>query len=98
MDQADSVDQKKRELGDLFFSLVNAARWLGAEAEETLRQTNSSFYERFTTMERLCKNRGLNFVDLPIGEKELLWGEVKAMKQDSLVDPSTMNNSGTKLK
>ncbi|HPZ88930.1 MAG TPA: nucleoside triphosphate pyrophosphohydrolase, partial [Flavihumibacter sp.] len=42
---------QEEELGDLFFSLVNYARFLQVDAEHALEQTNKKFIYRFTNME-----------------------------------------------
>jgi tetrapyrrole methylase family protein/MazG family protein len=73
-------EEKAREIGDLLFALVNAARWMGIHAEDALRQANERFHRRFTTMERLCRERGLNFADLPMEQKEALWQEAKGLE------------------
>lgn len=78
--EADGPESREREMGDLLFSMVNAARWMGAESETALRRTNARFYNRFTTMERLCRERGLSFEDLPLDDKERLWEEAKALE------------------
>ena len=70
---------REHELGNLLFSTVNAIRWLGTDAEGALRQSNARFYERFVTMERLCRERGLSFPDLSLDEKEALWQEAKSL-------------------
>ncbi len=72
--------EREKELGDLLFSLVNASRWLGVDAEGALRQADARFYRRFVAMERLCRQRGLSFKDLPMQEKEALWQEAKRLE------------------
>lgn len=79
IDDAQSEEQKEHELGDLLFSIVNASRWMGIEAESALRHANGRFYRRFKTMERLSGERGLSFTELPLDEKEGLWKEAKAL-------------------
>ena len=79
IEAAGSDEERERELGDLLFSVVNAARWLGAEAEASLRGANRRFYRRFVTMERLSRERGVSFDTLSMDEKEALWQEAKAM-------------------
>jgi tetrapyrrole methylase family protein/MazG family protein len=69
---------RSRELGDLLFSIVNLARWLNVHAEDALRQANARFNQRFEAMERLCRERGLDFVKLSLDEKEALWQEAKS--------------------
>ncbi len=70
-------EEKEREYGDLFFTLVNAARWEGIDAEAALRQANRKFYRRFTRMEELCRERGIDFSSLSFKEKDDLWEEAK---------------------
>ena len=77
LEAVESDDAREAELGDLLFSVVNASRWLGIEAETALRRSNRRFYSRFTTMERLARDRGLDFESLSLDEKEELWQEAK---------------------
>ncbi len=79
LESAESDLEREQELGDLLFSLVNASRWLGIEAESALRQSNGKFYSRFVTMERLARERGVDFESLSLEGKESLWREAKAM-------------------
>lgn len=78
VEAAGSDEERESELGDLLFSVVNAARWLGIEAEASLRGTNRRFYGRFVIMERLSRERGVSFDALTMDEKEALWQEAKA--------------------
>ena len=71
------MEEKAREIGDLLFTLVNYARWEGIDAESALREANSKFYRRFTYMERLCRERCLNFEKLSFNEQNALWEEAK---------------------
>ena len=73
LSQVASQTERERELGDLLFSMVNAARWLGVDAERALRGSNARFYRRFTAMEELSQQRGMHFPDLPMDHKEVLW-------------------------
>ena len=75
--EAEDASERERELGDLLFSMVNAARWLGLDAEDALRGANARFYRRFARMEEASRQRGLSFLDLPMEEKESLWQEAK---------------------
>ena len=79
---APTEEQKGREMGDLLFTVVNLARWMGIHAEDSLRQANIRFQGRYTTMEGLASERGLDFRQLPLGDKEALWQEAKAMEGD----------------
>lgn len=80
LDLAESAEDKEREVGDVLFTVVNAAAWLDVEAETALRHANTRFYGRFTTMERLSRERGLSFEELPLDRKEELWQEAKALE------------------
>ena len=75
--QADSQERKGREFGDLMFTLANIARRLGIDLESALRQANRRFYHRFSCMEELCRQRGVNFADLSFDEQNALWEEAK---------------------
>jgi tetrapyrrole methylase family protein/MazG family protein len=75
--QAETEEQRAKEFGDLLFTLANIARRLGIDLEAALRQANKRFYERFTYMEEVCRQRGVNFGDLSFGEQNTLWEEAK---------------------
>jgi tetrapyrrole methylase family protein/MazG family protein len=72
-----SREEKEREYGDLLFTLVNVARWEGIDAEAALRSANRKFFQRFSRMEALCQERGLDFSSLTFKEKDKLWEEAK---------------------
>jgi tetrapyrrole methylase family protein/MazG family protein len=75
----EAVDEKEftAELGDLFFALVNLARWKNVDAESALRGTNIRFKERFTYIENKSRTQGKNLSDMTIEEMEILWQEAK---------------------
>lgn len=75
--RAASQEQKEREFGDLLFTLANVARREGIDLEAALRETNQRFYRRFAVMEKLCRQRGLNFSNLSFVEQNALWEEAK---------------------
>jgi MazG family protein len=61
------------ETGDLFFVLVNIARYLALDPESALKKTNRKFKRRFQWMEeQLCSNGG-NIRDCSLDEMESLW-------------------------
>jgi len=70
-------EQKAQEFGDLLFTLVNIARRLGVDSEAVLREANRRFYRRFSCMEELCRQRGLNLAALSFDEQNALWEEAK---------------------
>ena len=78
--RADSQERKEQEFGDLLFTLANIARRLGIDLEAALRQANQRFYRRFSRMEELCRQRGLNFGELSFDEQNALWEEAKKVE------------------
>ena len=83
IEQAESDQQREMEMGDLLFSIVNASRWMGVDAEGALRHANRRFYQRFAAMESLSRQRGLSFADRSLDDKEALWQEAKALEPSS---------------
>ena len=75
--ESGSREEKEREYGDLLFTLVNVARWEGIDAESALREANRKFFKRFSYVEKLCHERGLDFSKLSSGEMDALWEEAK---------------------
>jgi len=75
--QAESKEQQEAEFGDMLFTLANIARRQNIDLEAALRQTNQRFYNRFACMEKLCRERGLEFAKLSFGEQNKLWEEAK---------------------
>ena len=75
--EASTPEEREQELGDLLFSVVNLARWLGIQAEDSLRRTNDRFRSRYTAMEETAAREGLDFERLPLDSKEELWQRVK---------------------
>ena len=65
------------EIGDLFFALINAARWKNVDAESALRGTNAKFKKRFAYVEQGAKKQGRNLSELNLDEMESLWQEAK---------------------
>ncbi len=78
--RADSQERREQEFGDLLFTLANIARRLGIDLEAALRQANQRFYRRFSRMEELCRQRGLNFGELSFDEQNALWEEAKKVE------------------
>jgi len=74
---ATNVDEFASELGDLFFSLVNLARWKGVDAESTLREANRKFKKRFASIENGAREMGRGLSDLSLEELESLWQSAK---------------------
>jgi tetrapyrrole methylase family protein/MazG family protein len=70
---------REAELGDVLFSIVNASRWMGLDAEVALRGASARFRRRFTLMEQLGRERGTPLEGLTLDQKEALWQESKRL-------------------
>jgi tetrapyrrole methylase family protein/MazG family protein len=76
---AENPEQLKGELGDLFFVLVNLARWRDVDAEAALRETNLKFKRRFGHVEKSAKAQGRNLSDMTLAEMDAFWDEAKKL-------------------
>jgi tetrapyrrole methylase family protein/MazG family protein len=74
---ADDNKHLTAELGDLFFALVNLARWKKIDAESALRGTNTKFKKRFGAVERGAQEKGRNLSELSLDEMEFFWQNAK---------------------
>ncbi len=76
-DSFGNQEEKEKEFGDMLFTLVELGRRKGLKANAALELTNIKFLRRFAQMEALAKERGRNFSELELTEKDALWNEVK---------------------
>lgn len=65
------------ELGDVFFSLINYARFLQMDAETTLEITNKKFIQRFTQMEETALKSGRKLSEMTLEEMDFIWNSIK---------------------
>ena len=70
----------EEEFGDLSFSLINYARFLHIDAENSLERTNRKFISRFTAMEEMARAKGKALADMSLAEMDELWNEIKRNK------------------
>jgi XTP/dITP diphosphohydrolase len=70
-------DKMEKELGDLLFSLVNAARLYGINPDNALELTNNKFRNRFGYVEEKTIKQGRNLKDMTLAEMDALWNEAK---------------------
>lgn len=74
-----SAEDRESEFGDLLFSVVNAGRWMGLDAESALRKTDARFRKRYREMERLSAKKGTTLNQLNLEEKDFLWEQAKSI-------------------
>jgi uncharacterized protein YabN with tetrapyrrole methylase and pyrophosphatase domain len=68
------------EVGDLFFVLVNIARYLSLDPESALRKTNRKFRRRFQYLEDKLREKGRKPAESSLDEMESLWQESKHLE------------------
>ncbi len=66
------------EIGDLLFAVVNLARKANVDGEVALQRATGKFEGRFRGVERIVRERGLEFGKLTLAELDAIWDEVKA--------------------
>ena len=71
-------EEKEHELGDMMFTLVELGRRMGVKAASAVDHAANRFRSRFEAMEALARERGLDFNELSLDDKDELWNEVKA--------------------
>ena len=77
----------EEELGDVFFALVNLARFLETNPEDALRRTIDKFIARFQYVESQLRGRGLQPQEVGLKEMDRLWEEAKELEETSESDP-----------
>lgn len=70
-------EKMEGELGDVFFSLINYARFLQIDAENALEKTNRKFIDRFTRMEKIAADNGKTLSQMNLTEMDALWNTIK---------------------
>ncbi|TVR70578.1 MAG: nucleoside triphosphate pyrophosphohydrolase [Marinilabiliales bacterium] len=70
-------NKTEAEFGDLFFSLVNAARLYGIDPETALEKTNQKFTRRFNYLESQTMAKGKSLKEMTLDEMNVIWEEAK---------------------
>jgi len=73
----------EEELGDLMFTLANAARKLGLNPELALRKANAKFVRRFRALEDEARSSGKDLGKLSLEEMDSIWDRQKARDRDT---------------
>jgi MazG family protein len=74
-------DKAEGEFGDLFFSIVNAARLYGINPDNALERTNQKFLRRFNYLEEHTLKQGKNLKDMSLAEMDAIWNEAKKLEK-----------------
>ena len=75
--EATNDEERAAEIGDLFFVMVNFARWQGVDAESVLREANVRFKRRFGYIEKYARRNEHPMPEMTLDEMEELWQEAK---------------------
>lgn len=72
-----NTDGMEDEFGDLFFSLINAARLYNIDPENALERTNRKFIQRFNYLEQKTIQQGRDLKSMSLAEMDEIWDEAK---------------------
>lgn len=72
-----STERIESELGDVFFSLINASRLYEIDPEAALEKTNRKFIKRFNYLEKQTLQKGISLHDMSLDEMNVIWEESK---------------------
>lgn len=81
LDKEDNHAKIESEFGDVLFSLINYARFIGVNPEDALEKTNRKFISRFQYLEEKTIQQGKNLKDMSLAEMDVLWEEAKKQKK-----------------
>ncbi len=65
------------EFGDVLFSMVNYARFIGVNPENALEKTNKKFINRFQYIERAAQKEGKKLTEMSLSEMDIFWNQSK---------------------
>ena len=75
--KAAEQDKIEDEMGDVFFSLINFARFLQVDADSALERTNKKFIRRFMAIETVATAQNKSLQDMSLTEMDAIWNEIK---------------------
>ncbi|MFI5164975.1 MAG: nucleoside triphosphate pyrophosphohydrolase [Bacteroidia bacterium] len=67
----------EEEFGDLLFSLINYARFIGVNPEDALEKTNRKFIKRFQYLETESAKDGKQLSNMTLSEMDVYWNKAK---------------------
>lgn len=75
-----SPERMEEEMGDLLFSVVNAARLYKINPENALEKTNRKFISRFNYLEKRAHELNKPLKEMTLAEMDAIWEEAKHLK------------------
>ncbi len=76
----ENAEKIENEFGDVFFALINYARFLNVNSEDALEKTNKKFISRFNYMEQKILAQGKALADCSLKEMDVFWNEAKKLE------------------
>ena len=75
--KAGNIENTEKEFGDVLFSMINYARFIGVNPENALEKTNKKFINRFQYLEKEAKKEGKELSDMSLTEMDVHWENSK---------------------
>ena len=67
----------EKEFGDVLFSMINYARFIGVNPENSLEKTNKKFINRFQYLEKEAMKTGKSLAEMSLAEMDVIWEQSK---------------------
>lgn len=77
--KSDHKEKMEEEFGDVFFSMINYARFLKINPEDALERTNKKFIKRFQYLEKKAGELNKDLRDMTLAEMDVFWEESKKL-------------------
>lgn len=74
-----NTDAIESEFGDVLFSLINYARFININPENSLERTNKKFIGRFQFLENEAKKINKSLHEMSLAEMDVFWNEAKKL-------------------
>ncbi len=77
--ETENKNKMEAEFGDVMFSMINYARFLGINPENALERTNKKFIIRFQYLEAKAAEKNKALKDMTLAEMDVFWNEAKLL-------------------
>jgi XTP/dITP diphosphohydrolase len=75
--KTNNQEKIEKEFGDVLFSMINYARFIGVDPESALERTNKKFIGRFNYLEQEVKTNKKDLMKMSLEEMDLIWDRSK---------------------
>ena len=75
--KTNNQEKIEKEFGDVLFSMINYARFIGVDPESALERTNKKFIGRFNYLEKEVKTNKMDLMKMSLEEMDLIWDKSK---------------------